>query len=71
MAGYDSKSENRMVVSIAAIVATVILGGIGAGAFTAHENNIKSRKVATVCAEHGGTFRQGGQGEMTCDGIKK
>jgi hypothetical protein len=71
MAGYDSRQEARMVISIVMIIAMVILGGIGAGAFTAHENNIKSRKVATVCAEHGGTFRQGGQGEMTCDGIKK
>lgn len=71
MAGYDSKQEARMVISIVMIIAMVILGGIGAGAFTAHENNIKSRKVATVCAEHGGTFRQGGQGEMTCDGVKK
>ncbi len=71
MSGYDSKSENRMVVSIVFILAMVLSVGIGAGAFTAHENNIKSRKIAVACAENGGTFRQGDRGEMTCDGVRK
>jgi hypothetical protein len=67
---YNSRHETITFISCFFIVAMVILGGIGAGAFTAHENNIKSRKVAIACAENGGTFHQESN-EMTCDGVHK
>ena len=67
----NNRHDVQMAFVIGFFIVLTILGGIVEGAWTAHENNNKSRKIAVACVENHGTFRQGNQGEMTCDGIRK
>ena len=67
---HTTKHDVMVTFIVGFFIVLTILGGIGAAAFTAHENNVKSRRIAEECVRNGGNFQQE-QGEMSCNGVRK
>jgi len=61
------RHETIRIAVIGFFVTVVLTAMIGGMVYTGHQNNIKDKKFATVCMEHGGEYRTNSNGTVTCD----